>query len=148
MHFLDAFMNGFSVCNLLIKANNAENKNFFYPFLMAVVAVASFSSCGIYSFADVSIPDSIKTVRINFFENRAQYVNPQLSPYAYRPCAAADIKPDKAKPDKQRQCALRHHGHHHKLQREHVGRKHHRHQQHTTGFHEQPDRWRYRYLAQ
>jgi hypothetical protein len=56
-------------------------KLFFLPLLLiAVVAVGSFSSCGIYSFADVSIPDSIKTVRINFFENRAQYVNPQLSP--------------------------------------------------------------------
>jgi hypothetical protein len=49
-------------------------------FLLAVLATAGFSSCGVYSFADVSIPDSIKTVRINFFENRAQYVNPQLSP--------------------------------------------------------------------
>lgn len=41
----------------------------------------SFSSCGIYSFNDVgTIPDSIKTVRVNFIENRAPYVNPQLSP--------------------------------------------------------------------
>jgi hypothetical protein len=56
-------------------------KHFLLPLiLIAAVAVAGFSSCGIYSFADVSIPDSIKTVRINFFENRAQYVNPQLSP--------------------------------------------------------------------
>jgi len=49
-------------------------------FLIAVIAMASFNSCGIYSFADVSIPDSIKTVRVAFFENRAQYINPQLSP--------------------------------------------------------------------
>jgi hypothetical protein len=34
----------------------------------------------VYSFVDVSIPDSIKSVRINFIENRARYVNPQLSP--------------------------------------------------------------------
>ena len=53
---------------------------FFLTLLLAIAAVTSFNSCGIYSFADVSIPDSIKTVRINFFENRAQYVNPQLSP--------------------------------------------------------------------
>ncbi len=45
-----------------------------------VLTAATISSCGVYSFADVSVPDSIKTVRINFFENRAQYVNPQLSP--------------------------------------------------------------------
>lgn len=46
-----------------------------------LIALATFhSSCGVYSFADVSIPDSIKTIRINFIENRAPYVNPRLSP--------------------------------------------------------------------
>ena len=41
----------------------------------------SFSSCGIYSLNDVgTIPDSVQTVKINFIENRAPYVNPQLSP--------------------------------------------------------------------
>jgi outer membrane lipopolysaccharide assembly protein LptE/RlpB len=35
----------------------------------------------VYSFNDVgTIPPNIKTVRINFIENRAPYVNPQLSP--------------------------------------------------------------------
>src|SRR6476469_8983751 len=48
-------------------------------FAVAVLAMAGFSSCGVYSFADVSIPDSIKTVRVNFFENRAQYVDPRLA---------------------------------------------------------------------
>jgi hypothetical protein len=38
------------------------------------------SGCGIYSFRDVSIPDSIKSFRMQFIENRASYVNPQLSP--------------------------------------------------------------------
>jgi hypothetical protein len=38
------------------------------------------SGCNIYRFRDVSIPDSIKTVKVNFIENRARYVNPQLSP--------------------------------------------------------------------
>lgn len=36
------------------------------------------SSC--YSFKDVSIPPEVKTVRVNYIENRAPYVNPQLSP--------------------------------------------------------------------
>jgi hypothetical protein len=36
------------------------------------------NSC--YSFKDVSIPPEVKTVRITYFENRARYVNPQLSP--------------------------------------------------------------------
>jgi hypothetical protein len=38
------------------------------------------AGCGVYRFKDVSIPDSIKTVKLNFIENRAGYVNPQLSP--------------------------------------------------------------------
>ncbi len=33
-----------------------------------------------YSLRDVSIPDTIKTVKVNFIENKARYVNPQLSP--------------------------------------------------------------------
>ncbi|MDE3144607.1 MAG: hypothetical protein KGL19_10660 [Bacteroidota bacterium] len=39
------------------------------------------TGCGIYSFKDVSIDYSkIKTIKIGFIENRARYVNPQLSP--------------------------------------------------------------------
>ncbi len=37
-------------------------------------------ACRIYTFKDVSIPPNIKTVKINFIENKARYVNPQLSP--------------------------------------------------------------------
>ena len=29
---------------------------------------------------DVSIPPEVKTVKVNFFENRARYINPLLSP--------------------------------------------------------------------
>jgi hypothetical protein len=54
-------------------------KTAFFTLILAVVALAGFNSCGRYSFADVSIPDSIKTFRINFFENRAQYINPRLA---------------------------------------------------------------------
>ena len=51
-------------------------------FVAAVLLLVSTgnSGCKIYSFRDVSIPDSIKTVKINFIENKAPYVNPQLSP--------------------------------------------------------------------
>jgi hypothetical protein len=38
------------------------------------------SSCNVYKFHDIAIPDSIKTIKINFIENRAPYVNPLLSP--------------------------------------------------------------------
>ena len=45
--------------------------------LMAMV----ISSCGVYSFKDVSIDyTKIKTIKIGFFENKARYINPQLSP--------------------------------------------------------------------
>lgn len=43
-----------------------------------LVLTAAFGSC--YSFKDVSIPPEVKTARINYIENRATYVNPQLSP--------------------------------------------------------------------
>ena len=36
-------------------------------------------SCGIYSFVGTSIADDVKTVTINYFENRALKVNPMLS---------------------------------------------------------------------
>ncbi len=39
------------------------------------------SSCKVYSFRDVSVDyTKIKTVKIGFIENRARYVNPQISP--------------------------------------------------------------------
>jgi hypothetical protein len=60
---------------------NVAKKICFLAFIgMLLIAVTSSTGCGVYSFNDVSIPDSIKTVRINFIENRARYINPQLSP--------------------------------------------------------------------
>src|SRR5690242_20160588 len=38
------------------------------------------TGCGIYKFNEAVVPDSIKTIKINFIENRAPYVNPTLSP--------------------------------------------------------------------
>lgn len=38
------------------------------------------TGCKFYSFNQGQIPDSIKTIKINFIENKAQYINPQLSP--------------------------------------------------------------------
>ena len=39
------------------------------------------SECRVsYGLRDVSIPDSIKTVKVNFIDNKARYINPQLSP--------------------------------------------------------------------
>lgn len=39
-----------------------------------------FSACGVYTFKDVSIPPEIKTIKLAFIENKARYINPQLSP--------------------------------------------------------------------
>ena len=45
-----------------------------------VLSLLLLSSCGIYKFKDVSIDPNAKTCRVDFIENRARYVNPQLSP--------------------------------------------------------------------
>jgi hypothetical protein len=37
-------------------------------------------SCNIYKFNEAAIPPEVKTIKIGFFENKARYVNPQLSP--------------------------------------------------------------------
>lgn len=50
------------------------------PFFLLFTFYFLLHSCGVYSFKDVSIPPEVKTVKINFIENRARYVNPQLSP--------------------------------------------------------------------
>src|SRR5919107_117558 len=44
------------------------------------LSLVSLSSCSVYSFRDVSIPPEVKTVKIGFIENKARYVDPQLSP--------------------------------------------------------------------
>jgi hypothetical protein len=45
-----------------------------------LLTLFSFSTCK-YGFRDTSpIPAEVKTFRVNYLENKAQYVNPQLSP--------------------------------------------------------------------
>ena len=45
--------------------------------ICSIALMSMFSSC--YSFKDVSIPPEVKTVKINYIDNRARIVNPQLS---------------------------------------------------------------------
>lgn len=45
-----------------------------------ILLLMSFSACGVYSFKDVSIPPEVKTVKVTFIDNKARYVDPQLSP--------------------------------------------------------------------
>ncbi|GAB3019659.1 hypothetical protein GCM10027051_25870 [Niabella terrae] len=47
---------------------------------LGILLTFTQSSCGIYRFKDVSIPDSINVVKINQFTNTASYVNPALAP--------------------------------------------------------------------
>jgi len=54
--------------------------SYLIPFIAFFWIISSTSSCSVYRFKDVSIPDSIKTVKINYIENKARYINPQLSP--------------------------------------------------------------------
>ena len=51
-----------------------------YIGFLLIFTVFSYATCK-YSFKDVSpIPAEIKTFRVNYLENKAQYVNTQLSP--------------------------------------------------------------------
>jgi hypothetical protein len=56
----------------------------FFVFCTPFCYLAAFlclSSCGVYSFKDVSLqPPNAKTIHIGYIENKARLVNPQLSP--------------------------------------------------------------------
>lgn len=54
--------------------------NIFFYSLLTTVFFLSISSCKIYRFRDVSIDPEVKTVKVNFIENKARFVNPQISP--------------------------------------------------------------------
>lgn len=51
-----------------------------HSLLIVFICCLSLTACHIYTFKDVSIPPEIKSIKINFIENKARYVNPQLSP--------------------------------------------------------------------
>ena len=47
---------------------------------LLLVATCNFATCK-YGFKDTApIPEEVKTFRVNYFENKADYKNPQLSP--------------------------------------------------------------------
>jgi hypothetical protein len=65
----------------MISVNNTwSHYNDIRLFILSALVCCATDSCKIYSFKDVSIPPEIKTIRIGFVENRARYVDPQLSP--------------------------------------------------------------------
>jgi outer membrane lipopolysaccharide assembly protein LptE/RlpB len=49
-------------------------------FLLVLFVMSLLSGCSVYKFNQASIPPEIKTVRVQFIENKARYNNPQLSP--------------------------------------------------------------------
>ncbi len=49
-------------------------------FAACSLLLVAFSSCGVYTFRNVSIPPEVKTVKISYIENKARYINPQVSP--------------------------------------------------------------------
>ena len=53
---------------------------FIYLTCTLLVATVLCSGCLHYTLKESSIDKEIKTIRINFIENKARYVNPQLSP--------------------------------------------------------------------
>ncbi len=56
------------------------NKIFLLPVCILLIVCFNFSTCK-YGFKDTApLPPEIKTFRVNQFENRADYKNPQLSP--------------------------------------------------------------------
>ncbi len=65
----------------MISANSRSLfSRFTRPVICLLCIVLGVQSCKVYSFKDVSIPPEVKTIRIGFIENRARYVDPQLSP--------------------------------------------------------------------
>jgi hypothetical protein len=55
------------------------NNILFIAYCLLLISVFSFATCK-YGFKDVSLPTEVKTFRVNYFENKAEYKNPQLSP--------------------------------------------------------------------
>lgn len=48
--------------------------------LLLILALMNIYGTCRLSLRDVSIPPNVKTVKVNFIENRARYINPQISP--------------------------------------------------------------------
>jgi hypothetical protein len=57
---------------------NNKKISLLLPNLLIIIIL--LTGCKIYSFKDAVIPQDVKTVKVGFIENRARYVNPQLSP--------------------------------------------------------------------
>ena len=64
----------------MIKRGPTTTTIYSIALLLSIFSITNFATCK-YSFKDTSpIPPEVKTFRVTYFENKAQYVNPQLSP--------------------------------------------------------------------
>ncbi len=61
------------------KKRNTVKKALLLPIYILLFALFNFATCK-YGFKDVSLPAEVKTFRVNYFENKAEYKNPALSP--------------------------------------------------------------------
>ncbi|MBI2731134.1 MAG: hypothetical protein HYX40_10345 [Sphingobacteriales bacterium] len=59
------------------KCQKTNTKNWLLGFVFYFLFFFLLQGC--YSFKDVSIPPEVKTVKVNYIENKARIVNPQLS---------------------------------------------------------------------
>ena len=65
----------------IITSSLQPNANLLFMLLFIGIGTPLLSGCGVYSFKDVSIDYSkIKTIKISYIDNKARYINPQLSP--------------------------------------------------------------------
>ncbi len=70
---------------MILKTNKVESLKLevsswkLYVYCFIIAALSTFATCK-YTTKDVSIPTEVKTFKVSFFENKAQYVNPILSP--------------------------------------------------------------------
>jgi hypothetical protein len=65
------------ISSLIKTTSMSQTKKYFNLFIITALLL---TSCGIYKFNDASIDPAVKTIKLGFIENRARYVNPQLSP--------------------------------------------------------------------
>jgi hypothetical protein len=58
----------------------SQYRSFFKNIFLILFGIISIQGTCRYSLKDVSIPTEVKTVKVFFIENKARYINPQLSP--------------------------------------------------------------------
>jgi hypothetical protein len=57
-----------------------KNKTTGWLMAILLLLLGILPGCFRYSLKDATVPPDVKTIRVNFIENKARYINPQLSP--------------------------------------------------------------------